>query len=73
MQPVQGEAFLELNDLLQGNVVDHVLGNVEAFDLNDPVEEDFGDLNVNPDLVLPVHDNIQVQENIVGQVIEAKL
>lgn len=49
-----------MNDLLRGNEVEPGLGNVEAFDLNDPVEEDFGDIDVNLDLVLPVHDDIQV-------------
>nr|CAB3456454.1 unnamed protein product [Digitaria exilis] len=47
-QPQPGEAFLELNDLLQGAAVE--------VDLNEPINlDDLGDLDKNPDLVLPMN------------------
>lgn len=64
MQPLQGEPFLELNDLIQSGD--------DGFDLNVPLDDDLGDLDVNPEL-LPenLDQNEEQDDNIVEDVIDA--
>lgn len=53
-----GEAFLELNDLLQQDMV--------GFDLNEPFHvDDLGDIDENPDLVMPLNLELQNVNGIV--------